>query len=105
MRKYQLLIIAAVIVLDRLTKWLVTRNIPLDGEVPLIPGLFRLTHLENTGAAFSMLAGASGWQRWFFVGLAVVVSGLIVVWLWRLPAESSRWVAARRSPSSSLAPS
>jgi len=59
MRKYQVLIAFVVVALDRLTKWLVGRNIPLEGEVPLIPGLFRLTHLENTGAAFSMFADAS----------------------------------------------
>jgi len=42
-----------------------------------------LTHQQNTGAAFSFLAGAGGWQRWFFVILATVVSGVIVGWLWQ----------------------
>ena len=43
------------------------------------------TLLHNTGAAFSMLAGASGWQRWFFIGLAGVVSVMLIVWIWRIP--------------------
>ena len=45
------------------------------------------TLLHNTGAAFSFLAGAGGWQRWFFVLLATVVSVVIAVWLWRLRHE------------------
>ena len=49
----------------------------------------RLTRLHNTGAAFSLLAQASGWQRWFFVGLAVVVSGGILYWLRNLPRDSA----------------
>jgi signal peptidase II len=44
-----------------------------------------ITRLHNTGAAFSFLAGAGGWQRWFFIVLGVVVSGLVVAWLARLP--------------------
>ncbi len=43
------------------------------------------TLLHNTGAAFSFLAGASGWQRWFFIGLAAVVSVVLVAWIWRTP--------------------
>jgi len=84
MRKFQLLIIAAVIVLDRLTKWLVTRNIPLDGEVPLIPGLFRLTHLENTGAAFSLFADApSTLVTRMLITFSVTAVVVISIMLWR----------------------
>jgi signal peptidase II len=84
MRRYQLLIIAAVIVLDRITKWLVTRNIPLDGEVPVIPGLFRLTHLENTGAAFSMFADApSTLVTRMLIAFSVTAVVVISILLWR----------------------
>ena len=44
-----------------------------------------ITRMHNVGAAFSFLASASGWQRWLFIGLAVVVSIGIIVWLLRLP--------------------
>ena len=44
---------------------------------------FTLAH--NTGAAFSFLAGGSGWQRWFLSVVAVIIVGVLLVWLWRLP--------------------
>ncbi len=78
------IIFAAVIVLaDQATKAAIIRWIPLYGDVP-INGFLNLTHQQNTGAAFSFLAGAGGWQRWFFIVLASVVSAVLVVWLWRI---------------------
>jgi len=74
----------AVIVLDQATKFLVARFLDLYERVEVLPVL-DFTLLHNTGAAFSILAGASGWQRWFFIVLAGVVSLALVVWLWRLP--------------------
>ena len=75
---------AAVIALDQATKFLVTRFLELYERVEVLPVL-DFTLLHNTGAAFSMLANASGWQRPFFVTLGVVVSVLLVVWIWRSP--------------------
>jgi signal peptidase II len=75
---------AVVIVLDQATKFLVTRFLALYERVEVLPVL-DFTRLHNTGAAFSLLAGASGWQRWFFIGLACVVSVLLVAWIWRTP--------------------
>jgi len=74
----------AVVVLDQATKFLVTRFIDLYERVEVLP-ILDFTLLHNTGAAFSILAGASGWQRWFFIGLAAIVSVVLVVWLFRLP--------------------
>ena len=73
-----------VVVLDQATKFLVTRFLELYDRVEVLPVL-DFTLLHNTGAACSMLAGASGWQRWFFIGLACVVSVALVVWIWRTP--------------------
>jgi signal peptidase II len=73
-----------VIALDQATKFLVTRFLDLYERVEVLPVL-DFTLLHNTGAAFSMLAGASGWQRWFFIGLACLVSVVLVVWIWRTP--------------------
>ncbi|MDH3614398.1 MAG: signal peptidase II [Gammaproteobacteria bacterium] len=81
-----LVIALAVIVADQLTKWAIVEWVPLYGKVPL-NDFINLTHQQNTGAAFSFLAGASGWQRWFFVVLATGVSGVITVWLWRVRTE------------------
>jgi signal peptidase II len=74
----------AVIALDQATKFLVTRFLELYERVEVLPVL-DFTLLHNTGAAFSILASASGWQRGFFIGLAAVVSLALIVWLWRLP--------------------
>jgi signal peptidase II len=68
---------AAVIALDQLTKYLVLDHFRLGESLP-ITGFFNLVFVYNTGAAFSFLAGAGGWQRWFFVVLALAVSGWIV---------------------------
>ena len=73
-----------VIVLDQASKFLVTRFFDLYERVEVLPVL-DFTLLHNTGAAFSLLANAPGWQRWFFIGLAGAVSALLVVWIWRTP--------------------
>ena len=77
-----LLVVAA----DQATKWAIVEWVELYGKVP-INSFINLTHQQNSGAAFSFLAGASGWQRWFFVALATAVSGVIAVWLWRIRRE------------------
>jgi signal peptidase II len=80
-----------VIVLDLGTKAMATAMLSYGNPVPVMP-MFNLTLLHNTGAAFSFLAGASGWQRWFFVTLAVVVSVFLVRWLKQLKADET-WSA------------
>ena len=79
-------IAAAVVALDQATKWAIIQWVPLYGTVP-INDFMNLTHQQNTGAAFSFLANAGGWQRWFFVVLASIVSLVLIVWLWRLRKE------------------
>lgn len=76
-----------VVLADQATKEAIIRWVPLYGDVP-INDFINLTHQQNTGAAFSFLAGAGGWQRWFFVVLASVVSAVLVVWLWRIRASN-----------------
>ena len=81
-----LLLSAVVIVLDQLSKWwaLVALQ-PAGLPHPVIPGFLNWTLAFNTGAAFSFLANSAGWQRWFFVLLAVAISAVLVVWLSRTP--------------------
>lgn len=76
-----------VIALDQATKLVVTRLLELYERVEVLPVL-DFTLLHNTGAAFSMFAGASGWQRGFFITLGGIVSIVLVVWIWRLPRGS-----------------
>ncbi len=87
---------AVVIALDQLTKWLIERNFELYERVEVLPVL-DITRLHNTGAAFSMLADASGWQRWFFTVLAMGVGVAIVVWLGKLQAKSQGLLACSLS--------
>jgi signal peptidase II len=75
-----------VVALDQLSKWWVTRTLELGEEVPVLP-FFSWVRWHNEGAAFSMLSQAGGWQRWFFVLLAVAFVGFIVYELRRLPVE------------------
>lgn len=74
---------ALVIVLDQLSKWLMSSWLDLHETVPVMP-FFNFTLAHNTGAAFSFLSSAGGWQRWFFVVLALLVSTALIVWLKRL---------------------
>jgi signal peptidase II len=69
----------AVVVLDQATKALIMAKFSMFELQPVIPGLFNLTYLTNTGAAFGMLAGAPTiWRQVFFVGVAVVAIGVLV---------------------------
>lgn len=79
-----LLVALAVIALDQLTKLLILQHFQLGDARPL-SGFFSIVRVHNTGAAFSFLAGASGWQRWFFVGLGLVAA-VFIVWMLRTQA-------------------
>jgi signal peptidase II len=74
-----------VIALDLLTKWFALQQLELYQQVPVIDGLFSFTLAFNPGAAFSFLADAGGWQRWFFTAIAVGVSAMLLIWMARLP--------------------
>ena len=71
----------AVIVLDQFTKTLILANFQLGDSRHVTP-FFNLVRVHNTGAAFSFLAGAAGWQRWFFIGLGLAAAAFIV-WMLR----------------------
>jgi signal peptidase II len=77
---------AVVILLDQFTKVLIVGNFSY-GDSVTVTGFFNLVRVHNTGAAFSFLAGAAGWQRWFFVALGVVASAVIVWMLKKHPGQ------------------
>lgn len=78
-----LTISAVIIVLDQVTKWLMVSWLALYETVAVMPYL-NLTMAHNYGAAFSFLAQAGGWQRWFFIVLAIAISIILIVWLAKL---------------------
>jgi signal peptidase II len=67
----------AVIVADHLTKWWVSSTLDFHEFVPVLP-FFSLVRVHNTGAAFSFLADAGGWQRWFFIAVGIVATVIIM---------------------------
>jgi signal peptidase II len=84
MRKYFFFIAAAVLLLDRLAKWSVASNIPLHNSVTVIPGCFRLTHVENTGAAFGLFAESTAqWKIGALVSFSVIALIVVSMLLWK----------------------
>ena len=75
-----------VLVLDQLTKVWAVSNLTFAEPVAVMPYL-NWTLAYNYGAAFSFLANMGGWQRWFFAGLAIGISTVLVLWLRKLPAK------------------
>jgi signal peptidase II len=82
---------AVVIALDQLSKWWASHALqPMGVAHPVIPGFLNWTLTLNRGAAFSFLADGGGWQRWFFVVLALGISAVLVGWLARTPRRDWR---------------
>ncbi len=76
------------LVLDQASKLTVAGAMQLYQSIPITP-YFNLTYMHNTGAAFSFLSDAGGWQRWFFAGLALVISIVMTIWLARLKSHET----------------
>jgi signal peptidase II len=84
MPKRPLLIALAVLLLDRITKWAIAQTIPLEDAINIIPGFFRLTHLENTGAAFSLFADSSSpFRTTLLIAFSVAALSVVSVLLWK----------------------
>ena len=78
-----------VLLVDQCTKLLADAMLALHQPVAVVPYL-SMYKAYNSGAAFSFLGDASGWQRWFFIALAMIIIGVLVVWLRRLQAHEVR---------------
>ena len=70
-----------IFIADQFTKTLILGSYKL-GDATYLTSFFNIVRAHNTGAAFSFLAGASGWQRWFFTGVGVAAA-LFIVWMLR----------------------
>ena len=81
-----------VLVIDQVSKAHFEGSLEMFQQIVVIPDYFSWTLAYNTGAAFSFLADGGGWQRWLFALIAIVVSGVLVVWLKRL-GRNDTWLA------------
>jgi len=83
-RIFYLFIAVIVVLLDRWTKHLVAQRIALYQHIQIIPGFFRLTHTENTGAAFSLFADSTApWKTGLLIAFSVVALMVVGLLLWR----------------------
>lgn len=81
-----------VLIIDQASKYYFEHRLDLYEQIVIIPDYFSWMLAYNTGAAFSFLADSSGWQRWLFALIAIVVSAVLVVWLKRLGRDET-WLA------------
>jgi signal peptidase II len=95
-RSWLILLSVAVVILDRVTKWLVVKHIELGDAVTVIPHVFRISHVENQGAAFSLFnnSGSPARVRWMLLVFSLVAAIIVFVLLIKL---------GRRITASSLA--
>jgi signal peptidase II len=83
-RTVYLLIAIVVVLLDRWTKYLVAQRIELYAHIQIIPGFFRITHTENTGAAFSLFADSTGpWKTGLLIAFSTLAMVVVLVLLWK----------------------
>jgi signal peptidase II len=76
---YFWIVASVALILDQITKYLILVNFENIGDtIPLWQGVFHLTYVQNTGAAFSFFQGGASWLRW----LSLVVSVALMVWAW-----------------------
>jgi signal peptidase II len=88
---YLIAVGGTIIFLDQVTKLLVLHFLPLFSAMEIVPGFFNLVHVRNTGAAFSILAGAnSAWRQGLFIALTLVVVAILLFAYGKLRSDD-RW--------------
>jgi len=84
MRRFHFVIAFLVVLLDRATKWAVAKQISLHDGIQIIPGFFRITHVENRGAAFGLFADSPAqWKIAMLVLFSIVALVVVTALLWR----------------------
>lgn len=84
MRKYHFLIALLVVALDRLTKWVIAHRLSLHDSVTVIPGFFRIIHIENRGAAFGLFADSpSEWKVALLILFSLIALLIVSALLWK----------------------
>ena len=82
-----------VVLLDQISKYLATSVLKEEGQSRDFVAHFNFTLLHNDGAAFSFLSDAGGWQRFLLMATSMLISGVLVVWLYRLE-QRMYWLAS-----------
>jgi len=84
MRRFHFLIALLIVLLDRTTKWIVAKDLSLHDGIQIIPGFFRITHVENRGAAFGLFADSPAqWKIAMLVLFSIVALVVVSALLWR----------------------
>lgn len=84
MRKYHILIAGLIVLLDQLTKGLVAQKITLHDSIDVVPGLFRLTHVQNQGAAFGLFSDSpSPWKADMLILFSLAALAVVSALLWK----------------------
>lgn len=84
MRKYHIIIAALVVLLDQMSKWLVAQRITLHDSIDVVPGFFRLTHVQNQGAAFGLFSDStSEWKVAMLILFSVAALAVVSALLWK----------------------
>ena len=78
-----------IVIIDQWTKWLAETKLTFHEPVPVIEPFLNWTLAYNYGAAFSFLADAGGWQKWFFSGLALLMSLFLIIYLIKAPRKAT----------------
>lgn len=81
-----LILTLILVVIDQVTKSVIFNSLALYEDITILP-IFDITHVHNYGAAFSFLSDAGGWQRYFFTCIAIMISVLIIYWMYKTPKE------------------
>lgn len=83
-RRYHILIAILIVAADRLSKWLVATRIPLNESIGVLPGFFRLTHVDNPGAAFGLFSDSpSPWKVTMLITFSLAALVVVVALLWK----------------------
>ena len=83
-RGFNLLIAVAVLAFDRFTKWIVATRLSLHDGIPVVPGFFRIVHVENPGAAFGLFAASSSqWRLTLLILFSLLALVIVGVLLWK----------------------
>ena len=89
MKKWVWLLLSVLIaIIDQWSKTAIQNHLIAYQPYPVMP-FFNLTLAYNTGAAFSFLSHAGDWHRWFFAGISLLMSGVFVIWILRLPQKAT----------------
>ena len=93
-RTIHFILALVIVLLDRWTKHMVATRIAMYSHIQIIPGFFRLTHTENTGAAFSLFADSpSHWKTMLLIAFSLIAMVIVSAMLWKQPRLSSSGIA------------